>query len=157
MFSAATEATLQKLISTYPHKRSALIPMLLAAQREHGYVKPEAVEYVARLLDLSPSDVDSVISFYILLHRQPVGKYHIQVCTNLSCMLLGSDRIEDVLKNKLGIGMRQTTPDGLFSLEEAECLGSCTTAPVLQVNREFCENLDPRKVEALIDELRNRP
>jgi len=156
MFSEATRAKLDKLLSMYPSKRSALIPMLLAAQEEHGYVKPEAIERVAELLDLSASDVDSVLSFYILLHRQPVGKYHIQVCTNLSCMLCGSDAIEAALKKKLGIEMRQTTPDGRFSLEEAECLGSCTTAPVIQVNREFYENLDSRKVEALIDDLRTR-
>lgn len=128
--------------------------MLLLAQREDGYIRSEAIEYIANYLALSPSDVDSVTSFYTLLHRQPVGKYHIMICTNLSCMLRGSDEIEACVKQKLGVGLGELTPDGLFSAVEFECLGSCTTAPVIQVNGDFYENVDVDRVGTLIDDLR---
>jgi len=156
MFSAETEARLKHLVSIYPQKRSALIPMLLLAQAEQGYIKPEAIEYLARRLGLSASDVESTLSFYTLLHRRPVGKYHLMICTNLSCLLRGSDDIVACVRRKLGVELGANTPDGLFSAIEFECLGSCTTAPVLQVNGEFYENLDVSKVEVLIDELRKR-
>jgi len=156
MFSQETEAKFSHLVSIYPRKRSALIPMLLLAQREHGYIKPETIEYVAKYLDLNASEVDSIMSFYTLLHRHPVGKYHIMICTNLSCMLRGSDEIEACVKRELGVGLGEITPDGVFSAIEFECLGSCTTAPVMQVNGEFYENLNVPKVEAIINELRKR-
>ena len=107
-------------------------------------------------LGLSASDVESTLTFYTLLRRKPAGKYHILICTNLSCMLQGSDDIEACIKRKLGVDLGQITPDGLFSAIEFECLGSCTTAPVVQVNGEFHENLDVPKVEALLDDLRKR-
>ena len=130
--------------------------MLLLAQAEQGYIRPDAIEYIAQYLELSPSDVESTLSFYTLLRRRPMGKYHIMICTNLACLLRGSDDIEACVKRKLGVGLGEITPDGLFSAIEFECLGSCTTAPVLQVNGEFHENLDVPKVEALIDDLRKR-
>ena len=154
MFSAETEARFQHLVSIYPQKRSALIPMLLLAQKEQGYVTSAAMEYIAAYLGLSASDVESTSTFYTLLRRKPAGKYHILICTNLSCMLQGSDEIETCIKRKLGVELGQVTPDGLFSAIEFECLGSCTTAPVLQVNGEFHENLTVPGVEALIDNLR---
>jgi NADH-quinone oxidoreductase subunit E len=156
MFSKETEETFKRLASIYPRKRSALIPMLLLAQKEHGYVKNETIEYVGKYLDLDPSEVDSIMSFYTLLRRRPVGKYHIMICTNLACLLQGSDEIEACVKRKLGVGLGEVTPDGLFSAIEFECLGSCTTAPAIQVNGEFYENLDVKKTESIIDELRNR-
>ena len=156
MFSKETEDKFKHLASIYPRKRSALIPMLLLAQKEDGYIKNETIEYVGKYLDLDPSEVDSILSFYTLLRRKPVGKYHIMICTNLACLLRGSDDIEACVKRKLGVGLGEITPDGLFSAIEFECLGSCTTAPVLQVNGEFHENLDVPKVEALIDDLRKR-
>ena len=156
MFSAEGEALLQHLVSIYPQKRSALIPMLLLAQKEQGYVTMEAMEYIAQILDLSASEVESTMSFYTLLRRKPAGKYHLLICTNLACMLRGSDDIEASVKRKLGVELGQVTADGLFSAIEFECLGSCTTAPAIQVNGEFYENLDVPKVEALIDELRKR-
>jgi NADH-quinone oxidoreductase E subunit len=130
--------------------------MLLLAQQEQGYVTSQAMEYIGQYLDLSASDVESTLTFYTLLRRKPAGKYHLLICTNLSCLLRGSDDIEDCVKRKLGVELGQVTPDGMFSAIEFECLGSCTTAPVLQVNGEFYENLDVPKVEALIDELRRR-
>ena len=156
MFSAETEARFQHLVSIYPQKRSALIPMLLLAQKEQGYITSEAMEYIATYLGLSSSDVESTLTFYTLLRRKPAGKYHILICTNLSCMLQGSDDIEACIKRKLGVDLGQITPDGLFSAIEFECLGSCTTAPVVQVNGEFHENLTVPTVEALIDDLRKR-
>jgi NADH-quinone oxidoreductase E subunit len=131
--------------------------MLLLAQKEHGYVKAETVEYIGKYLDLDPSEVDSIMSFYTLLHRQPVGRYHIMICTNLACMLNGSDEIEECVKRKLGVGLKEITPDGKFSAVEFECLGSCTTAPVIQINGEFYENLDVGAVERIIDDLQKRP
>ena len=154
MFSKETEERFKRLASIYPRKRSALIPMLLLAQKEHGYVKNETIEYVGKYLDLDPSEVDSIMSFYTLLRRRPVGKYHIMICTNLACLLQGSDEIEACVKRKLGVGLGEVTPDGLFSAIEFECLGSCTTAPAIQVNGEFYENLDVKKTESIIDELR---
>jgi NADH-quinone oxidoreductase subunit E len=156
MFSSEGEAQLRHLVSIYPQKRSALIPMLLLAQKEQGYVTMEAMEYIASILDLSASEVESTMSFYTLLRRKPAGKYHLLICTNLACMLRGSDDIEHCVKRKLGVDLGQVTSDGLFSAIEFECLGSCTTAPAIQVNGEFHENLDVPKVEALIDELRKR-
>ena len=156
MFSAESEARLQHLVSIYPQKRSALIPMLLVAQKEKGYVTTEAMEYIAGILELSASEVESTMSFYTLLRRKPAGKYHMLICTNLACLLRGSDDIEASVKRKLGVELGQVTADGLFSAIEFECLGSCTTAPAIQVNGEFHENLDVPKVEALIDELRKR-
>ena len=130
--------------------------MLLLAQKEQGYVTSQAMEYIAAYLDLTASDVESTLTFYTLLRRKPAGKYHILICTNLSCMLQGSDDIEACIKRKLGVDLGHVTPDGLFSAIEFECLGSCTTAPVVQVNGEFHENLDVPKIEALLDDLRKR-
>jgi len=156
MFSEETEAKFRHLASIYPRKRSALIPMLLLAQKEHGYIKAETIQYVGKYLDLDPSEVDSILSFYTLLRRRPVGKYHIMICTNLACLLQGSDNIEACVKRKLGVNLGEITADGLFSAIEFECLGSCTTAPVIQVNGEFYENLDVKKTETILDELRRR-
>src|SRR5436309_8896172 len=156
MFSDETEARFKHLVSIYPRKRSALVPMLLLAQAEQGYIRPEVIEYIAQYLELSASDVESTLSFYTLLRRRPAGKYHIMICTNLACLLRGSDEIEACVKRKLGVGLGEITPDGLFSAIEFECLGSCTTAPVIQVNGEFYENLDVKKTETILDELRER-
>jgi len=156
MFSKKTEDKFKYLASIYPRKRSALIPMLLAAQKEDGYIKAATIEYVARYLDLNASEVDSIMSFYTLLRRQPAGKYHIMICTNLSCLLQGSDEIEACVKRNLGIGLGEMTSDGLFSAIEFECLASCTTAPVMQINGEFYENLDVNKTEQILDELRKQ-
>src|SRR5262249_2904838 len=124
MFSRETEDKFQHLASIYPQKRSALIPMLLLAQKEHGYVAAETIEYVAKYLGLNASEVDSIMSFYTLLRRRPVGQYHILICTNLACLLRGSDDIEACIKRKLGVGLGEITPAGLLSPIEFECLCS---------------------------------
>jgi len=130
--------------------------MLLLAQKEQGYITNDAIDYVSKYLELNPSEVDSILSFYTLLRRKPAGKYHIMICTNLACLLRGSDDIEECIQRKLGIKLGGVTPDGLFSAIEFECLASCTTAPVMQVNGEFYENLDVKKTEEILDELKAR-
>jgi NADH-quinone oxidoreductase E subunit len=156
MFSEATEQKFSELVSVYPQKRSALVPMLILAQREFGWVTPDAIRYIAEYLGLSASDVESVASFYTMLHLKPIGRHEILVCTNIACMLSGSDAIEETLKDTIGTGFGRTSSDGEFTLIEAECLGSCTTAPVIQVDGEFHENLTPERAAGLVDELRRK-
>jgi len=154
-----SESLLRKfddIIARYPLKRSAMVPLLLYAQDEVGHVSDEVIAEVARRVDVRPIEVTEVISYYSMLHRQPVGKHHIQVCTNISCMLRGADELFEHCCQKLGIGHKQTTSDGLFSLEEVECLGACCGAPAMQVNYDYYENLTPEKVDALIDELKKK-
>lgn len=156
MISETLSRKFDQIITRYPLKRSAMVPLLLYAQDEVGHVSDEVIAEVARRVDVRPIEVTEVISYYSMLHRQPVGKYNIQVCTNISCMLRGADELFDHCCQKLGIGHKQTTPDGLFSLEEVECLGACCGAPAMQVNYDYYENLTPEKVDALIDELKKK-
>jgi len=144
----------EELLTRYPVKRSAIVPMLLFAQDEIGCVSDEAIEEIARRVDVRPIEVIEDISYYSMLHRKPVGKYNLQVCTNVSCLLRGGEEIFERCSKKLGIGHKQTTADGLFSLEEVECLGACCGAPALQVNYDYYENLTPEKVDRLIEALR---
>jgi len=152
-FSDATYQRFEETLSHYPTKQAALLPTFWLAQEEFGYLSLEVMEYIAQLLELSPAYVASVASFYTMLYRQPMGRFHLQVCTNLSCRLRGSDRIVDCVQDKLGIGLGQTTADQVFSLSEVECLGSCGTAPVVQVNDDYHENLTPDQVVRLLDGL----
>jgi NADH-quinone oxidoreductase subunit E len=156
MLSESLLERFDQLIARYPLKRSAMVPLLLYAQDEIGYVSDEVIDEIARRVEVRPVEVVEVIGYYSMLHRQPLGKYNFQVCTNISCMLRGADEIFEHCCHKLGIGHRQTTPDGLFSAEEVECLGACCGAPSMQVNYDFYENLTPEKIDALIDELRNK-
>ncbi len=147
------EAKFNELLKRYPVKRSALIPMLLYAQDHFGQISDEMIAEIARRLDLNALQVTETLSYYSMLRRRPAGKCHVQVCTNISCMLRGGQRIYEHVQRKLGIGNKQTTSDGLFSVEEVECIGACTGAPALQVNYDFYENLTTERVDALIDEL----
>ncbi len=155
MLSDALKAKFDKIIARYPLKRSAIVPLLMFAQDEIGYVSDEAIEEIARRVEVRPIEVIEDIGYYSMLHRQPLGKYNIQVCTNVSCLLRGGEEILEHCSKKLGIGHKQTTPDGLFSLEEVECLGACCGAPAMQVNYDFYENLTPQKIDALIEKLRS--
>ena len=155
MLSDALKGKFDLLIARYPLKRSAIVPLLLFAQDDIGYVSDEAVEEIARRVGVRPIEVIEDIGYYSMLHRKPVGKYHFQVCTNISCMLRVGEEIFAHCSKRLGIGHKQTTPDGLFSLEEVECLGACCGAPAMQVNYDFYENLAPEKIDALIDKLKN--
>src|ERR1700760_5154856 len=146
IFSPELAARFDKLVTLYPLKRSALIPMLLYAQDEIGYVSDAAVAEIAERLDLLELDVRNVLSYYSMLRTVPAGKYNVQVCTNISCMLRGGFELLDHCKHKLGIGHKQTTTDGMFSLEEVEGIGACCWAPAVQVNYDFHEDLTPAKI-----------
>jgi len=150
IFSSATAARFDKLETIYPLKRSALVPMLLYAQDEVGYVSDEVVAEIAVRLDLLELEVRSVLSYYSMLRTKPAGKYNVQVCTNISCMLRGGYELLDHCKQKLGIGHKGVTPDGLFSLEEVECIGACCWAPAVQVNYDFHDDLTPAKLDAVL-------
>ena len=147
------EAKFMELVNRYPTKRSALVPMLLYAQDAMGHISDEMIAEIARRLDLNTLQVTETLVYYSMLRRKPAGKYHVQVCTNVSCMLRGGHRIYDRVQRKLEIGNKQTTADGMFSLEEVECIGACTGAPALQVNYDFYENLTPVAVDDLIESL----
>jgi NADH-quinone oxidoreductase subunit E len=135
----------------YPTKRSFLVPMLLYSQDEIGYINDEVIAHLARKTELTELEVRNVISYYSMLHTKPVGKYHVQVCTNISCMLRGGEEILEHCKQKLGIGHKQTTPDGTFSLEEVECIGACSWAPAVQVNYDFHEDLTAEKLDKVLE------
>jgi NADH-quinone oxidoreductase subunit E len=147
IFSPELAARFDHLVTIYPLKRSALVPMLLYAQDEVGYVSDAVVTEIAERLDLLELDVRNVLSYYSMLRTTPAGKYNVQVCTNISCMLRGGYEILDHCKHKLGIGHKETTKDGVFSLEEVECIGACCWAPAIQINYDFHENLTPSKVD----------
>ena len=152
IFTPQTAARFDKLATIYPVKRSALVPMLLYAQDEFGFVSEGAIQEIARRLDLFDLDVRNVLSYYSMLRTQPAGRYNIQVCTNISCMLRGGYEILDHCKAKLGIGHKQVTNDGVFSLEEVECIGACCWAPAMQVNYDFHDDLTTIKVDAILQD-----
>ena len=154
MFSEQLSKKFDKMVTNYPTKRSALVPMLLFAQDEVGHLSDAVISDIAKRVELTDLEVRNVISYYSLLHTKPMGKYHVQVCTNISCMLRGGEELLDHCKSKLGIGHKQTQKDGLFSLEEVECIGACSWAPAVQVNYAFHENLTPEKMDAVLDEYR---
>jgi NADH-quinone oxidoreductase subunit E len=151
IFSPALAARFDKLVTLYPMRRSALVPMLLYAQDEVGYISDAVVEEIATRIGITPLDVRNVLSYYSLLRTKPVGKFHVQVCTNISCMLRGGNELMAHCSALLGIGHKQRTPDGVFSLEEVECIGACSWAPAVQVNYDFHDNLTPEKMSALLD------
>jgi NADH-quinone oxidoreductase subunit E len=155
MISEETKKRFDELVTRYPEKRSALIPILHEVQAEVGYLSPEAIEWVAGFLGLSPADVMSVASFYEMLHLEPVGKHVIYVCQNLSCSLLGAERLIRHLEARLGIRMRETTPDGLITLKRMECLASCGTAPAIQIDGIFYERMTTQKLDELLEKLRD--
>lgn len=154
MLSESLKAKFDQVIARYPLKRSAIVPLLMFGQDEIGYVSDELIQEIARAVEVRPIEVIEDIGYYSMLHRQPIGKYNFQVCTNISCLLRGGEAMLEHCSKKLGIGHKQTTGDGKFSLEEVECLGACCGAPAMQVNYDFYENLTPEKIDALIERLR---
>ncbi len=155
-FSPELEARFDKLLKSYPpgRQRSAMIPMLLYAQDEIGSVTPELVTEVARRIGVEPLQVEEVMSYYSMLHKKPLGKYHVQVCTNISCLLVGGEELYEQAKKKLGIGHKEVTADGLISLEEVECMGACSWAPAVEINYDFHHFVTPEKLDQLLDGLR---
>lgn len=155
-FSPELEAKFAKLLASYPpgRTRSAVVPMLLYAQDEVGHISNELVEEVARRCKVDPLQVDEVVGYYSMLHRKPLGKYHVQVCTNISCLLRGGEELYEHASKSLGVGNKEVTPDSQFSLEEVECIGACSWAPAIQINYNFHHFVTPEKLDALIAELR---
>ena len=152
-FSATAKQELDRIFGRYTTKQAALLPALYLAQREFGYVSPEAMEYVAGIVGVSPTRVYEVATFYTMYNKQPVGKYFIQVCTNISCALRGGTDLFAYLSKKLGIAEGQTTKDGRFTLVKVECLGACGNAPMMQVNDDYYEDLAPAKVDEILKSL----
>ncbi|MBI5167708.1 MAG: NADH-quinone oxidoreductase subunit NuoE [candidate division NC10 bacterium] len=147
----------QAILRRYPDKRSALLPILHLIQEEQGRLSDEAMVAVAELLGLKPVEVREVATFYTMFNFRPVGRYHIQVCHNLSCSLLGAESLIAHLEERLQIRAGETTPDNLFTLIKVECLGSCGTAPVMQINDDYYENLTKEKVDVILESLRVSP
>ena len=147
------DAKFKELAGRYPVKRSALIPMMLYAQDQFGFLGDEILDEIAKRLDLNKIEVEETLAYYSMLRRKPAGRYHIQVCTNISCMLRGGNELYAHVQKRLAIGNKEVTPSGTFSLEEVECMGACTGAPCMQVNYDFYENLDPDKVDAMFEQL----
>ena len=155
-FSPALEEKFARLLTIYPRgrQRSAIVPMLLYAQDEIGHVSKELIEEVARRVGVQPMQVDEVIGYYSMLHRKPLGRYHVQVCTNICCMLAGGQELYDHASSSLGIGNKQVTSDGLISLEEVECMGACSWAPAIQINYDFHHRVTPERLDQLIADIR---
>jgi len=153
VFSAEVEAEIDRHLAKYPVKRSAILPLMFIVQRERGYLDPPGVLYLANRLALRITDIWEVATFYSMIQTNPVGKYHIQICKTLSCKILGEPKITEHVSNKLGIQPGETTPDGRFTVSLVECLGSCGTAPMFQINFDYHENLTPEKVDQILDSL----
>jgi NADH-quinone oxidoreductase subunit E len=152
--SAATRGQMREIIARYPHPRSALIPMLHLVQSEQGYVTAEGIEACAHELGLTAAEVAAVATFYTMFKRRPIGDYHVGVCTNSLCAVMGGDALFATLQEHLGVGNDETTEDGKVTLEHVECNAACDYAPVVMVNWEFFDNQTPDSVRALVDALR---
>lgn len=154
-FTTEEMEMIEGIKSKYPEKKAALMPVLWMAQKKWGWISDDVKETVADLLDLSYSHVEGVASFYTMYFKKPMGRFHIQVCTNVSCMLLGGEEIFMHVAEKLGIGNNERTEDGLFSLEEVECMGACGGAPMIAINENYYENVNIEIVDGLLDKIKN--
>jgi NADH-quinone oxidoreductase subunit E len=152
-YSKSLRQRIADVVALYPVKEAALLPVLHLVQREAGSISPAEEKFIAGILDIKPMKVREVTTFYSMILRQPLGKYHIQVCSNLSCSILGAGTVIDYLKEKLGIGIGETTLDKKFSLSTVECLGACEQAPCLMVNFDYHGNLDEEKIDKLLASL----
>jgi NADH-quinone oxidoreductase E subunit len=153
-FSPETYKKFQETVNRYPQKEAAMLPVLCLARREFGYLGEEAIAYVAKIMDQPLARVHGVVSFYTMLNMKPIGRHHIQVCRTLPCALRGAEKITSLVKQKLGIEIGQTTADGRFTLSEVECLASCGTAPMMQINDDYYEELSEEKVTRILDSLK---
>jgi len=152
-----TEENLVKIEQSrkkYPTSLAAVMDIIYIAQGQNGYISQDVMQEIARILDIDPVEVLSVVTFYTMYFTKPMGKYHVQVCTNVSCMLRGAYELYDQVSKKLGIKHMEVTPDGKYSLEEVECMGSCGTAPMICINEDFYENLTKEKVEEILNSLK---
>ncbi|MBI5328805.1 MAG: NADH-quinone oxidoreductase subunit NuoE [Deltaproteobacteria bacterium] len=154
MLSTQAIENIKKAIAKYPTKKSASMDALMIAQKECGHLTEDILLEIAHLLDMPPVQLNQVAAFYTMYNKRPVGKYHIQVCTNISCSLLDSEHIVQFFSKRLGIKKGETTSDKKFTLSEVECLGSCGTAPMMQINDDYYENLTEAKVEEILKTLK---
>jgi len=152
-FSERTRKKIDKIVARYPQKEAAILPLLHITQQEFGFISPDSEKLVAEILGIKPIRVREVVTFYTMLNREPIGKYYIQVCSNLSCALLGSEKLIDYLKEKLGIEPGQTTKDKKFTLSLVECLGACEQAPCMMINFDYYGYLDKKKIDKILDGL----
>jgi NADH-quinone oxidoreductase E subunit len=153
MLSEENLKKIEELKRFYPTTQALVLPVLWMIQEEHGYISEESMKYSAQLLDVPFGRVLGVVTFYTMFHSKPVGKHHIEVCTNVSCVLRGSEKIVELLEKRLGIGLGETSKDKKWTLSEVECMGSCGTAPMLAVGEEYHENLTPEKLEKILSDL----
>jgi len=156
IFSPQLAARFDALVQKYPVRRSALVPMLLYAQDEIGYLSDAVISEVAQRIGITELDVRNVATYYSMLRFKPAGKFNVQVCTNISCMLRGAYDVYERFQEELGIGHKGVTPDGLFSLEEVECIGACCWAPAVQVNYDFHDELTPDNVSEILSNYRSQ-
>ncbi len=153
-FSKESETKIQEALARYPNRRAALLPVFWIAQEQFGWISPGVMELIAKRLDLSPAHIYGVATFYTMLHKRPVGKYHLQLCRTLPCALLGSDSIISHIKKRLGIEEGETTADKKFTLTTVECLASCGTGPAMMVNEKYYEGLTVEKVDEILEQLK---
>jgi NADH-quinone oxidoreductase E subunit len=155
MFDEKELKKIEEIKSRYPDSKSALLPVLWMVQEKEGWISNDSMKYIGDLLNVSYEHILGVVTFYTMFNKKQVGKYHLQICTNVSCMLRGGYELFNYASEKLGIKNKETTEDGIFTIEEVECLGSCATAPMLQVNnKDYYQNLTKEKVEELIEHFR---
>ncbi len=152
-FSGKVRKEIDRIVARYPQKEAAILPLLHITQQEFGFISPESEKLVAGILGIKPIQVREVVTFYTMLNREPIGKYHIQVCSNLSCSILGAEKLTDYLKEKLSIEPGQTSEDKKFTLSLVECLGACEQAPCMMINFDYHGNLDKKKIDKILDGL----
>ncbi len=153
-FSEKTKKKIEEIVARYPQKEAAILPVLHITQQEFGSISAEEEKLVARILGIKPISVRELVTFYTMFSRESLGKYHIQVCSNLSCSLLGAGNFVDYLVEKLGIKPGETTPDKKFTLSTVECLGACERAPCMMINFNYYGEMDPKKVDEILDGLK---
>lgn len=153
-FSAAAQEELEAIFSRYPDRRSAMLMVLHLAQREFGYLSPAVEELVAEIMEQPVTEIHGVVTFYTMYNTKPVGKYHLQLCRNISCWIKKAPGLLEHLKSRLGVEVGQTSSDGKFTLTEVECLAHCENAPAMQINDDIICDLTKEKVDRLIDELK---
>ncbi|MGA2622784.1 MAG: NADH-quinone oxidoreductase subunit NuoE [Bacteroidota bacterium] len=154
MLSEENLKKIEELKKRYPTAKALVLPVLWMAQEQFGWISPETMKYVAGLLNVPLGHIYGVVTFYTMFNTKPVGKYHVQVCTNVSCQLLGADKLTEHICARLKVKPGETTPDKKFTVTEVECLGSCGTAPMMQVNDEYYEGLTTEAVDKLLAELK---
>lgn len=153
-FSEKAKKKIEEIVSRYPQKEAAILPVLHITQQEFGFISDVQEKMVARILGMKPIRVRELVTFYTMFHRKALGKYHIQVCSNLSCSLMGADNLVDYLAEKLGIEPGETTPDKKFTLSTVECLGACERAPCMMINFNYYGDISPEKVDEILDKLK---